>query len=92
MAKRKRKRNGLVRDVTRFGAAGVGLSAFSAGISRIPGSVASGVGAGFTTASRGFSSLGSLIVVREVVRQTRRTRKNIRKRVRGISRNVRRGM
>ena len=72
MRRRKRRQNGLLKDVTNLGAAGVGLTVGASVVGSVPGAASAAVGSGMVQGATYFGPMYSLVAVKHIVRQTNR--------------------
>lgn len=72
MQRRRRRRNGLLNDVTNLGAAGIGLTVGASVVSSVPGAASAAVSSGMVQGAGYFGPMYSLVAVKHIVRQTRR--------------------
>ena len=69
---RRRRRNGLLNDVTNLGAAGIGLTVGASVVSSVPGAASAAVGSGMVQGAGYFGPMYGLAAVRHVVNQSNR--------------------
>ena len=68
---RRKRRNGLLNDVTNLGAAGIGLTVGASVVGSVPGAASAAVGSGMVQGAGYFGPMYGLAAVRHVVRQTK---------------------
>jgi len=83
---RRRRRNGLLNDVTNLGAAGIGMSVGAGVVGSVPGAASAAVGSGMVQGASYFGPMYGMMAVKHIVKQTNKlsSRKfNQRRRKRG---------
>lgn len=78
--KPKRKRNGLLKDVTNLGAAGVGMTVGSSVVSSVPGAASAAVGSGIVQGAGYFGPMYGLAAVKHVINQSNKLNQRLKKR------------
>lgn len=78
--RRRRRRNGLLKDVTNISAAGVGLTVGSAVVSSVPGAASAAVGSGMVQGAGYFGPMYGLAALKHVVNESNRLNQRFKKR------------